>query len=139
MSQALQQGTYVIALKTNWVSFVNEFSFSIYGPSKTVISQISPNSLGKSFFNVIFAQHALHDKSTKYNVFEGPNVKNIRYKLYDSKGGVGYIFFSNEDPSITASITLDLTGSSNIELMSPFCGLSPEIALDPKSTKIICY
>lgn len=30
-------GTYIVTIRTPWISFIREFSFSIYGPSKTMI------------------------------------------------------------------------------------------------------
>ena len=31
----MKKGTYYAMIKTPWRSFVNEFSFSVYGPDKT--------------------------------------------------------------------------------------------------------
>jgi len=37
IGEEIQHGEYIIMINTPWRSFVNEFSFSVYGPDKTVI------------------------------------------------------------------------------------------------------
>ena len=43
--QEMKAGEYFVVIKTPWRSFINEFSFSVYGPDKTEIEVIEESDL----------------------------------------------------------------------------------------------
>ena len=49
----MKAGDYYILIKTPWRSFVNEFSFSVYGPDKTDIEEVDKHELPKDFIKKI--------------------------------------------------------------------------------------
>ena len=62
-------GDYYVLIKTPWRSFVNEFSFSVYGPDKTDIEVVSEEELPKDFIKKILISHSKEDEETSKRDF----------------------------------------------------------------------
>ncbi len=58
IGEEVEAGEFVVMIKTPWRSFVDEFSFSIYGPSTSDIRQISQKEVPKDFVMQILLSHA---------------------------------------------------------------------------------
>jgi hypothetical protein len=129
-------GKYFVTVLTPWVSCVDEFSFSIYGPEKSVIEQISKSSLPKNYLEGLFESHALQDSKTPLNKLSEPGTG---YKYFDTKNGFGYLYFKNDSPGTTMEITVEMVNSKNIKLCEPCIGLRPTVTIAPNSTKILAY
>ncbi len=91
----MKAGKYYVIIKCPWRSFVNEFSFSVYGPDKTEISTIDVADLPKNFIQNVLISHAKEDTSNQLNYFSDQGHGEIGYKTFDNKGGFGYIYFEN--------------------------------------------
>lgn len=57
-------------IKCPWKSFVNEFSFSVYGPDKTEFDIITENELPTNFLQKMLISHAKEDTETPTYSFE---------------------------------------------------------------------
>ena len=57
IAEEVEAGEYYIQCNTPWISFVNEFSFSIYGPSVCNIEQINSSNLPENFSQKLFTSH----------------------------------------------------------------------------------
>lgn len=136
-------GNYIILIKTPWKSFVNEFSFSIYGPSTIDFKKFDPKSkeshLPTTFLKDLFTSHALNDKTEPIYNFASQGYPDIKYKTFDNKGGMGYIFFQNDSKKIEADIVVEMLGSINIQLNDPYSGLRPSLIVKPGTVEIISY
>ena len=139
IGKELDEGEYVVLIKTPWKSFVNEFSFSVYGPDRTEILQIPEFDLPKNFIQQVFLQHAKQDTENKLTKFTSQGHPDVAYKTYDTKGGFGYIYFENSEEGITLEATVELLGSVNIKICNPFTGLRPSIAIKSGEANIIPY
>lgn len=139
IKKTAKKGSYIAIVKTPWQSFVNDFSFSVYGPGTTDILSIKENELPKSLINHIFYSHAETDKKQVLMNFASQGHSDIKYKSYDNKGGFGYIYFANESTETSLSVTVEFIGSYNIKLLHPLSGLRPSLTVDPGKTKIIVY
>lgn len=53
-----EAGEYMVGIKTPWISFVNESSFSIYGPKKVVIHKLEKEQIPKNFIRDLFLSHS---------------------------------------------------------------------------------
>lgn len=129
-------GTYYAYIHTPWKSMVNEFSFSVYGPCIADIQQVQPTQLPVKFFTNLLLSHAEEDKETELLTLSG---SQVYYKRWDCRTGLGYLYFENRDPSMTADITVELSNCRNIKLLAPFKGLRPNVSIKPGETKIIGY
>ena len=132
-------GNYVVMIKTPWQSFVNEFSFSVYGLDKTDINQISRSNLPKLFIQGILTSHALEDTDNKLTTFAKQGQPEISYKTFDNRGGYGYIFFKNDSKSIMLEASVEMLGSVNINTCTPFSGLRPSVEVKPGEYELIAY
>ena len=132
-------GEYVVMIKTPWKSFVNEFSFSIYGLDKTDIKQTNRDNLPKNFIQGILTSHALEDTSNQLTSFAKQNQPDILYKTFDNRGGYGYIFFQNNSKSTILEASVEMLGSVNINTCSPFTGLRPSVEVKPGEHELIPY
>ena len=65
----MKAGDYYILIKTPWRSFVNEFSFSVYGPDKTDIEEVDKHELPKDFIKKILISHSKEDTETSKRDF----------------------------------------------------------------------
>lgn len=65
----MKAGDYYILIKTPWRSFVNEFSFSVYGPDKTDIEEVDNHELPKDFIKKILISHSKEDTETSQRDF----------------------------------------------------------------------
>lgn len=70
IGEELEAGEYYVIIKCPWKSFVNEFSFSVYGPDKTEFKVISQSELPSNFLQKMLISHALEDTETKSSNFE---------------------------------------------------------------------
>ena len=129
-------GTYYVYINTPWKSFVNEFSFSVYGPTKCKIEQISSEDLPTQFYEKLLLAHAKEDKSSRFSKL---SQAEVYYKRWDDQSGLGYLYFENRDGSKIADVTVELVNCRNIRLCPPFSGFKPNIKIEPGKTKIISY
>ncbi len=63
IAKEVTKGNYILMIKTPWKSYVNEFSFSVYGPDKTKMTQVNESSISKNFFYEVLLSHAKVDKT----------------------------------------------------------------------------
>jgi len=139
IGQLMMPGKYYVIVKCPWRSFVNEFSFSVYGPDKTDILQISESELPPNFIQNVLISHAGEDSDTKLNSFSQSGQPDIFYKTYDNRGGFGYIYFENKSQDTTLDASVELLGSKNIRVDEPFTGLRPSVVVEPQSVDLIPY
>lgn len=131
-----QSGNYYVYINTPWKSIVNEFSFSVYGPSTSDIKQIQPAELPQKFFSHLLISHAKADKETKLSTL---SETQVFYKRWDDQTGLGYLYFENRDKSLVADITVELANCRNIKLLAPYTGFRPNVSINPGESKIIGY
>ena len=132
-------GDYYVLIKTPWRSFVNEFSFSVYGPDKTDIEVVDKHEIPKDFIKKILISHSVEDEETERRDFSSQGHQDIFYKTYDNKGGFGYIYFENNSEEVTLDATVELLGSVNIKVCPPFNGLRPSVTVKPGCKELIPY
>lgn len=136
----LPKGLVYVVIYTTWKTpNINEFSLSVYGPSKALIEHVKEQEIPKNFITHIFTTHARTDKNLEMISMEKNQLKGLFYKFWESQQGFGYIFFSNENSDVAAEIVVELTGSVNINTMPPFDGLRPAVTVPPRGTAIVVY
>lgn len=69
IGEECEAGEYFIIIKCPWKSFVNEFSFSVYGPDKTEFEVVSNSELPPNFLQKMLISHALEDEETQQHDF----------------------------------------------------------------------
>ena len=103
-------GTYVAYICTPWRRKVNEFGFSLYGPSKVerVIPVREEGNL-KDFFIKFMFERAQKHVSTNWKTFESIGMPEIGYTSEVSNTGLGFVMFENssKDTQVTAIISFE--------------------------------
>lgn len=135
----LKAGEYVTMIKTCWSSFVRDFSFSIYGPSKTSINKINGETLPKDFIQQMMMDHAKMDTEQQFYDLKSQNHPLIKYKTFDNKGGFGYVYFENGTSNFNLEATVDFAGSVNIRMCYPYNGLKPSVSVPANGNNICVY
>ncbi len=140
IAQEIQEGFYMVLVQTPWKSFVNEFSFSIYGPATTNITKFNTkDSFDNDFRLKLFTSHAQVDKTSPMYNFASQGYPQINYKTFDNKGGFGYIYFENNTKDIEMDVVVEMLGSVNINVLPPFSGLRPSETVKPGEISVISY
>lgn len=129
-------GKYFVSILTPWVSCVDEFSFSIYGPEKCQIDQINKSAFPRNYIEDLFLSHTLQDTKTPFNKF---SEAGTGYKYFDTKNGYGYLYFKNDNSGTSMDVTVEMVNSKNIKLCDPYIGLRPTVSVPPNSSKILAY
>ena len=138
-SNNLSTGEYLVLVKTPWVSFVNEFSLSVYGIGDIDIQKVDGTDIPKDIHAKMFHSHGLKDTETEFFDLSGQGHPEMKYKTFDNKGGFGYIFFENGSTDKSLETVVEFAGSVNITLCHPFSGLRPSITIPPGKTDVIVY
>ena len=130
----LKKGLYFVLISTPWISCVNEFSFSIYGPAISKIKKLIKNSRPRNLIEIAFKNHARKNnkKSFKLN-----NSKNCNILKWNNKKGLGYIYFKNISKNKEIDITVEMEGS-NVEFYR-YSSEKPNFKLKPNSDKVIIF
>ena len=139
VSEECEVGEYIVMLKTPWRSFVNEFSFSVYGKDDVDINKTTRENLPKNFTQGILTSHALEDTKNKLTSFARQKQPNCYYKTFDNRGGYGYIFFQNKSKNTILKATVELIGSKNIKICNPYSSLRPSVSILPGQHELIAY
>ena len=132
-------GQYVVSIKTPWKSFVNEFSFSCYGPECVAIELVNPNQIPQDFQQKALDNKAKDDTNVQTFNFAKHGYPEIIYKFADDKQGHGYLFIENGTSNIVFEGIADFSASSGITLKAPFNGLKPSFSLQPKKNITIAF
>ena len=96
IAEEIAAGKYMAMLKTPWQSFVNEFSFSIYGPQITEIQEVQSHELPDNFITKLMVSHFKEYPHSLVQNFAQQKHPEITYTTFDNKGGFGYIAFQNK-------------------------------------------
>lgn len=139
IGEQMDAGEYYVIIKCPWKSFVNEFSFSVYGPDKTDFKVVSQAELPSNFLQKMLLSHAMEDTETKNQTFAQQGYGDIIYRTFDNKGGFGYVFFQNNNKDTTMQVTVELLGSRNIKISQPYNGLRPSCEVKPGQVDLIPY
>lgn len=130
-----QPGVYYAFVMTPWKSVVNEFSFSVYGPSVVKIEKLSRIDEIQSAFERFLISHS---QTSKGEWIQHSNT-SIFYKRFDEKSGLGYLHFKNKHTKHIANITVEFIRQKNMRFCEPFQGLSASVKIKPGKHRIIAY
>jgi hypothetical protein len=134
IGEECKPGTYRVLIKANWRSFVREFSFSVYGPGIAKINKVEDISL--KYLTSVFTHHA---KTAPNLTTRKVSSKNVQYKLFDTNGGYGYFFFTNNESAFNFDTTIELTSSRNVKIIYPGNSSKLSLKVPPKKSKIVIY
>jgi calpain-15 len=137
--QKLEPGTYYVEIKSNWISMVNEFSFSVYGEEMCAISRVPESKLPPGFQTNALTAYAKDNKECQAFNFGQHGYPNIGYRLFDNQEGIGYVYFDNHSTDTILNGTVDFTGSQGIALKPPHSGLKPSFVLLPGKSLTVAY
>ena len=104
-------GTYYLILYTPWVSFVNEVTWSSYGPEDVALTCAHPSKLPHKLL-----QKAIISQINKLELknFSKQGYSRIRYTYEKSDEGFGYFYFDNQSDATVADLSIELTRQDNI-------------------------
>ena len=129
-----EPATYYIYIKAFWRSFVDEFGFSVYGPSDVDIDKV--DKLPYSTIQNAFLRLARNNKSMK--IQEGKSTR-LQYAKYRNKKGLGYFYFKNTNEDKSIDISLELTEITNMHLFPPYFGQHPYFRILPQEDAVLAY
>lgn len=132
----IEAGDYIVLIRTPWLSFVDECSFSIYGPKMTKIKQITEKDVPKNMIQEMFYQFALQKKH-EWDNFAQYGQPNIKLAFFNNNGGYAYLLFKNETTSVQMQGTVEFLGSENIKIMEPYSGLRPTVFVNPGESVLL--
>ena len=131
-------GTYYLILYTPWVSFVNEVTWSSYGPEDVALTCAHPSKLPHKLL-----QKAIISQINKLELknFSKQGYSRIRYTYEKSDEGFGYFYFDNQSDATVADLSIELTRQDNIQLRHPFSrnGKRLEMTLEPSQQGVIWF
>lgn len=139
IEQDLQTGEYLVAIKLMWVSFVDECSFSVYGPGSCTISKTDLNAIPKNLIDNSLNARGEKDTQSQVFRFDKQGFPQISYKLIDEKNGFGFVFFSNKTGNVVLEGTADFSASQGITLQAPYSGTKPVFTVEPGKNLSIAY
>lgn len=140
IERELEPGNYVVMIKTPWVSCVNEFSFSVYGPEMVILNVKDPNAIPDDFAQKAIKNLAKDDTQAQTFDFGKQGYPEVKYKFSHNSNGNGYLYIENGTSNVVYTGTADFSSSSGIALKEPYNGyLKPVITLKPKENVTIAF
>lgn len=84
----------------------------------------------------LFTHHArTSDKAKTRKV----SSKNVQYSMFDTDGGWGYFYFTNNETSLNYETTIELTNSRNVKIVYPGQLNKLSLTINPKDSHIVIY
>ena len=134
-----QKGTYYCSIFTPWKSFVNEITWSSYGPAEVHLTALDEKNISVS----MIYQEMITDKACKdltgFKDYAAQSEPKIRYKFEHSNDGFGYFYFENNSENTTISTTISFTKAQNLKALEPHDLNNPMLTLNPGQKDIMVY
>ncbi len=135
---ACQPGVYCAMIYTPWVTEVNEFSFSTYGPQATNITELSGSQIPPNFLENIVMSKALKEPETLKN-YQDQNQPSIYYKFESGSDSIGYFYFLNHTYDTNLEVTVTFTKFTDSEVLPPYTQANPKIAVPAGEQGLLLY
>ena len=99
---ALDKGSYIAILYSNWNSINTHFSFWSYGPQNLTIKQVKKPENIKAATDALQASMLVKafESTDNWTHMKNPQLSKIRYKFLYGTTGYGYYVFDNPTPNI---------------------------------------
>ena len=129
----LKNGIYYAFISTPWQSCVNEFSFSVYGPSISKIKKLKKNEKPNNIIQLTFRNHAIKNKSESSKLQK----TDCQIKKWHNNKGLGYLYFKNDSQNNEIDITVEME-SQNVDFYR-YNSQKPNFVINPKKDKILIF
>ena len=135
-SYQAEPGKYFVYIKTPWRSIINEFSFSVYGPSEMEVKQIELADLPPRCFELAFMNEAQKDETTKRTVVKSTGLK---FHIKNNQNGFGWVHLTNENEEKAVRVSVNISNSKKVKLLNPYFGNFPYVIVEPDSDMVLVY
>ena len=133
-------GRYILEVRPYFKTFLKQFTVNVYGPRIVQMKQSSFHDYGKQDANSILieglkrlAETTQHDNQKKIGE------KRMAYAMKDTREGLGYIIFYNDEPGYELTVTSNLTKCKGIRILSPFPEKEITLTVPDGTRRVILY
>lgn len=133
-------GRYILEVRPYFKTFLKQFTVNVYGPRTVQMKQASFHDYGKHDANSILieglkrlAENTQHDNQKKIGE------KRMAYAMKDTREGLGYIIFYNDEPGYELTVTSNLTKCKGIRILSPFPEKEITLTVPDGTRRVILY
>ena len=84
----------------------------------------------------VFLHHARTNPKPKARKVSS---KDVQYQLFDSDGGFGYFYFTNNETQYNYETTVELSNAKNVKIIYPGESTKLSMTVPPKGSKIVLY
>ena len=88
------------------------------------------------YVSSLFSHHAQTSDKVKTRKVSS---KNVQYSIFDTDGGWGYFYFTNNETKFNYETRVELTNSKNVKILYPTAVDKLSMTVGPKSSKIVIY
>lgn len=88
------------------------------------------------YITKVFTHHAKTDSKVKARKVSS---KNVNYKMFDTDGGFGYFFFTNNESNFNYETTIELANARNVKIAYPGHTNKLSLTIPPNKSKIVIY
>jgi hypothetical protein len=138
--ECLPGHTYYVQLFTPWKSFVNQLTFSVYGPQEISLTKITRNDMNQTHFTDVFQEIAEFKGDEGFQDFADKGHADIRYKFEDTDMGYGYFYFENMSKTTQLTVSVKITGSRGVVYGRPYdIEKTPMVIVAPESFEVLYW
>lgn len=88
------------------------------------------------YITKVFTHHA---KTAPKVTSRKVSSKNVNYKMFDTDGGFGYFYFTNNESGYNYETTVELANARNVKISYPGDSNKLSLTIPPKKSKIVIY
>ena len=130
-------GNYVAWIHTPWVSFINQFTFSTYGPTKIDFRMTGPSRVPRDFLDIMLLNERENGDGMTYYGSRGH--PEIGYCCVRNICNLDYFYFRNDSKDTILAATVRIPENETCEPRPPYAGKRPQVTIGPGERKIIMF
>jgi hypothetical protein len=88
------------------------------------------------YITSLFTHHAQTSKKAKTRKVSS---KNVQYSMFDTDGGWGYFYFTNNETQFNYETTIELTSSRNVKIVYPGQRNKISMTINPRESSMVIY
>ena len=88
------------------------------------------------YITSLFTNHAKTSEKVKTRKVSS---KNVQYSMFDTDGGWGYFYFTNNETKFNYETTIELTNSRNVKIVYPGHRNKLSMTINPRESSIVIY